>query len=138
MIEKLFDTKLYIYTHDNGHTIVRAFGPHSIPKELEGIVEFAEGVTDFPMHRSNSIRRPTAASEVMVVPQSLGSLYKFTESKVQPTSSQMPAEFQDDSSYSPSDLKTFYKQTDLPLERVNVTVGPFNDQNPDVEASLDT
>jgi len=137
-IEKLFATKLYIYTHKNGHTIVRAFGEYSIPQALEEIVEFTEGITDFPMHRSSSIRKPTAASNVMIVPQSLASLYSFEDTKVSSSAKQMPAEFQDDSSFSPTDLETFFKQTALPDQKVTTKVGPFNDQYPDVEASLDT
>merc|ERR1719355_182536 len=74
----------------------------------------------------------------MIVPQSLASLYSFTDTAVKPTTSQMPAEFQGDSSYSPTDLKTFYSQTALPDQKVTTKVGPFNDQSPDVEASLDT
>ena len=31
--ERLFETELYIFSHDKGHTVVRSMGPHSVPKD---------------------------------------------------------------------------------------------------------
>jgi tripeptidyl-peptidase-1 len=53
------------------------------------------------------------------------------------TVSEGPAEFQDDTSYNKDDLKTFFKQTDLPDETISDIVGPYDGSEPDTEATLD-
>uniref|UniRef100_A0A7S1LMN5 subtilisin n=1 Tax=Alexandrium catenella TaxID=2925 RepID=A0A7S1LMN5_ALECA len=65
-------------------------------------------------------------------------MYKYADSPVPSQAIQMPAEFQDDSAFSPADLKAFFSAVALPDQTDTHRVGPFNDQVPDVEATLDT
>jgi len=136
--ERVFGTRFYIYVHSSGHTILRNFGAYSVPKALRDVIQLTEGVTDFPMHRSSARRQPGSPLQANVVPQTLAALYKYADTPVPAQAIQMPAEFQDDSAFSPSDLKTFFKDVALPDQRDTHRVGPFNDQVPDVEATLDT
>lgn len=136
-IEKIFETTLFTHTHTNGHTIIRCQGPYSIPTTLKDHVDFVEGIADFPMHRSPSRRSPSAPQNAMVVPDSLASMYGFKDVPAPKLSKQMPAEFQGDASFSPSDLDHFLKDNSLSNENVSHIVGPFNDQFPDTEATLD-
>jgi tripeptidyl-peptidase-1 len=139
-IEHLFETEINIFTHDNGHTILRAMGPFSIPKDVREAIDFVEGVVDFPMHRASSKKRPTARPQgqtAVVAPQTLFEMYKIPADKVPSSVSQAPAEFQDDTSYNKEDLKTFFEQTDLPAQTVKDIVGPYDGSMPDTEATLD-
>lgn len=143
--ERIFATELYIFVHDNGHTIVRSMGAHSVPTAVRDAIDFVEGIADFPMHRSSARKTPkpnvdeqhTAQSNVaLVAPETLLEMYSVpaaTPSKV----SQGPAEFQGDTSYNKGDLKTFFKQTDLTDETVTDIVGPYDGSSPDTEATLD-
>jgi len=89
------------------------------------------------MHRSSVRRSPSAPQNAMVVPESLASMYQFKDTPAPKNSKQMPVEFQGDSSFSPSDLDSFLHANDLINENVTKIVGPFNDQFPDTEATLD-
>jgi tripeptidyl-peptidase-1 len=144
--EALFNTEVYSFVHDNGHTILRAMGPHSVPIDVHPAIDFVEGISDFPMHRSSSrkVRKPIGdeplkdqAVQAMVCPQTLLGLYSVPPDAKVTTVSQGPAEFQDDTSYNKQDLKTFFKQTDLTDETVTDIVGPYDGSQPDTEATLD-
>merc|ERR1719163_336333 len=116
-------------------------GAHSVPVSVAAAIEFVEGIADFPMHRSPS-RKTIKKSEqaqsktALVAPQTLLKMYSVPNAKVSKVS-EGPAEFQDDTSYNKQDLKTFFKQTDLPDETVSDIVGPYDGQTPDTEATLD-
>merc|ERR1740117_2838262 len=104
-------------------------GPHSVPIEVHASIDFVEGVADFPMHRSSGrkVRKgkvPEADVTAMVCPQTLETLYSVPADAKVTKVSQGPAEFQDDTSYNKQDLKTFFKQTDLPDQTVTDIVGP--------------
>jgi len=137
-VEALFQTELYIYTHDNGHTVIRNFGPYSIPESLAGAIDMTEGIADFPMHRSSTLRTPEAQTDVYVVPESLGKMYGFDDTPAPATAIQMPAEFQADAAYNKGDLKQFYNGTGLPTQKVEEVFGAFDGTYPDTEATLDT
>jgi len=145
-VENLFQAQVFSFVHDNGHTILRVMGEHSIPSEVHAAMDFVEGVSEFPMHRASSrkIRKPVGnkpleqpAVSAMVCPESLLGLYSVPADAKISTVSQGPAEFQDDTSYNKQDLQTFFKQTDLADEKVTDTVGPYDGSQPDTEATLD-
>lgn len=139
--ERLFQTEIYSFVHDNGHTVLRSMGSHSVPKEVAGVIDFVEGIADFPMHRS-SVRRSTISTQggttktALVAPQTLLNMYNVPAAKLSKVS-EGPAEFQDDTSYNKEDLKTFFNQTDLADQTVSDIVGPYNGETPDTEATLD-
>eukprot|EP00746_Dinoflagellata_sp_MGD_P147116 gnl/MRDRNA2_/MRDRNA2_79495_c0_seq1.p1 gnl/MRDRNA2_/MRDRNA2_79495_c0~~gnl/MRDRNA2_/MRDRNA2_79495_c0_seq1.p1 ORF type:complete len:609 (-),score=144.66 gnl/MRDRNA2_/MRDRNA2_79495_c0_seq1:288-2114(-) len=144
--EALFNAEVYSFVHDNGHTILRAMGPHSVPADVHEAIDFVEGIADFPMHRSSSrkVRKAVGdkpleqpAVSAMVCPQTLLGMYSVPPDAKVTTVSQGPAEFQDDTSYNKNDLKTFFKQTDLPDQTVSDVVGPYDGSQPDTEATLD-
>jgi subtilase family serine protease len=82
--EALFNAEVFTFVHDNGHTIQRVMGQHSVPADVHAAIDFVEGVADFPMHRASSrkvrkpvgdkpLEQPTVAA--MVCPQTLLELY---------------------------------------------------------------
>jgi len=130
-----------MYTHDNGHTLLRSMGPHSAPKSVAEVIDFVEGVADFPMRRSSARRHVKNPKQIdtttaLTAPQTLLKMYSVPAAKVSKVS-QGPAEFADDTSYNKQDLATFFNQTDLPAETVSDIVGPYDGSPPDTEATLD-
>jgi len=131
--------------HTNGHTVFRSSGPHSVPTAVAEAIDFVEGIADFPMHRASAhkhVKKPTPAESAisgptaLVAPETLLEMYSVPAAKLTKVS-EGPAEFQDDTSYNKADLKTFFKQTDLPDQKVTDIEGPYNGQSPDTEATLD-
>merc|ERR1719359_2210808 len=143
--ERLFETEINIFVHDNGHTVLRSMGPHSVPLKVHAAIDFVEGISDFPMHRSSSRKSPkpdgTEAPQTaipLVAPQTLKEMYKVPPDYKLSKVSQGPAEFQDDTSYNKEDLKTFFAQgTHEAAETVSDIVGPYDGSQPDTEATLD-
>lgn len=141
-VEKLFNAEVYAFSHDNGHTILRVMGEHSVPTEVHAAIDFVEGVADFPMHRSSARKVRKGADipdeeQALVIPQTLLEMYKVPpELKIQKVT-QGPAEFQDDTSFNKQDLHTFFSQTDNTPETVTDIVGPYDGSQPDTEATLD-
>jgi len=144
--EALFNAEVYTFVHDNGHTIQRIMGQHSVPAAVHTAIDFVEGVADFPMHRATGkkVRKavgdkplPKVDVNAMVCPQTLLGMYQVPPDAKVTKVSQGPAEFQDDTSYNKQDLKTFFKQTDLPDQTVTDIVGPYDGSMPDTEATLD-
>jgi len=143
-IEKLLDTELYAFTHDNGHLVIKAMGELSVPAEIADAIDFVAGVTDFPMHRTSSQKTPKpdsltakAAVSPIVIPESLKTMYSVPAAPASGVS-QSVAEFQDDQSYNKQDLQTFFNQSDLAADKVAEIVGPYSGTYPDMEATLDT
>lgn len=140
-VESLFQTEIFSFVHENGHTILRSMGEHSIPSHLAGIIEFVEGIADFPMHRPSVRKVPhekNAGSNIpLVIPQTLKTMYNVPNISRQSVVSQGPAEFQADTSFNQQDLQSFFSQTDLPLQKVSDIVGPYDGSSPDTEATLD-
>jgi hypothetical protein len=105
------------------------------------VIDFVEGIADFPMHRSpvrKKIDTKTLSQvQPLVAPQTLKEMYKVPPDYKLSKVSQGPAEFQDDTSYNKEDLVTFFKQTDLTDQKVSEIVGPYNGATPDTEATLD-
>jgi len=140
--ERLFNAEVYIFTHDNGHTILRVMGPHSVPTKVKYAIDFVEGIAEFPMHRASSRKVPKGEQKpqgniATVCPQTLFEMYGVPADVVPSTVSQGPAEFQGDTSYNKEDLKTFFTQMDQPQEKISDVVGPYDGTDPDTEATLD-
>jgi len=98
------------------------------------------GISDFPMHRSSSMKKPKGQADgttALVSPETLLTMYSVPADKTPSSVSQGPAEFQDDTSYNKEDLKTFFTQMDQPQETVTDIVGPYDGSMPDTEATLD-
>ena len=91
----------------------------------------------FPAHRVRAKVRQ-GPSSYYVLPQTLQNLYDVDYSIHEPVGAG-PTEFQNDSSFLPSDLALFAKATGLPVHSPtkNHTVGPFSDSYADIESSLD-
>merc|ERR1719237_1417668 len=64
-VEKLFDTELNIFTHDQGHQIIRAMGATSVPLNIHGAIEFVGGLNDFTMYRPSSQKTPKPDSDTV-------------------------------------------------------------------------
>lgn len=141
--EKLFATEIFIFAHDNGHTVLRSMGPHSVPTDVMQAIDLVEGIADFPMHRSPAKKAPKAGKKSsadipLVVPQTLVEMYRVPPISGPSAVSQGPAEFQNDASYNQQDLQVFFEQTSLPFQNVSDIVGPYDGTYPDTEATLDT
>lgn len=140
-VERLFDTEIFSYTHDNGHALLRTMGAHSVPKYISDVIDFVEGIADFPMHRTSARRHVEKPKEItsttaLTAPQTLLKMYGVPAAKVSKVSVG-PVEFHHDTSYNKQDLVTFFKQLDLPDQTVSDIVGPYNGEIPDEEATLD-
>lgn len=140
-VEQLFDTEMHVFSHDEGHDIVRAVGDVSIPATVASAIDIVSGLTDFPMHGPRNLHRNVEAQDAttpIVIPESLKAMYSVPAGLKATGVSQSVAEFQDDSSYNKQDLQTFFNQTDLPSSTVADIVGPYSGTYPDMEATLDT
>ncbi|CAE8595273.1 unnamed protein product [Polarella glacialis] len=138
--ERLFETEILIYTHSNGHTILRTQGKHSVPQEIGLAIEFVEGLADFPQKRSDKTmpkKRSADDTVTLVAPQTLVEMYSIPKQPAATKVSQGAAEFQGDTSYNQVDLSAFFNQTGLAQQKVSDIVGPYDGTVPDTEASLD-
>lgn len=143
-VERLFQTEVFLFNHDNGHLVARTMGQHSVPNHVALAIDFVSGLTEFPMHRSSSHKvpkpdetTPQAAVTSLVSPQTLLTMYDVPAAAAARVS-QGVAEFQNDASYNKQDLATFFNQTNLAAQTVQDTVGPYDGTYPDTEATLDT
>jgi len=114
-------------------------GPHSVPVSVRAAIDFVEGISEFPMHRSSVKRdRPKATTKTAVIaPQTLEKLYSIPKMSADSKVSQGPAEFQGEPPYNKADLKSFFEGMDIPDETVSKIVGPFNGTFPGIESTLD-
>lgn len=150
LLERVFACSFYAYKHvASGKIMTRHFGTLQTPEHLNNIVDFVSGLTELYEPSSiKSVRRTmnpeaeaTKRNDVTagyVIPAVLRNMYKIpsTVSGAQ-KSSICVAEFQDDASYSPSDLTWWNSQVGEKAQ-VSKTVGPFSPTYPDGEATLDT
>ncbi|SPQ96371.1 unnamed protein product (mitochondrion) [Plasmodiophora brassicae] len=139
-VESLFQTELYSFVHETGRTLVRQFGPCSIPSYLAPIIQLVTAISDFPVGKPRVLRHLSGRQSdegYNVVPSTLSSLYKIEDGVDARGCSQAAIEFQDDASYSPADLKQFYADVAINTTAISHTVGPFDSDYPDAEATLD-
>lgn len=81
-----------------------------------------------------------AGDNLNIALETLQSLYRFATAKQGDAAVSVgAAEFQDDSSYLPSDLVTYASQSAVAFYNISADhiVGPFSDANPDTESELD-
>jgi len=135
---------MHLFTHARGNTVAKAMGDFSIPTSLSHAIELVAGLNEFPQPRSSVKKTPkpdanTVQSSVspIVIPDSLKAMYSVPSISAS-GATQSVAEFQDDSSYSKTDLVTFLNQSDGSPDTVADIVGPYSGTYPDMEATLDT
>lgn len=140
-VERLFETKLFVFSHDRGRSVIRTMGEHSIPTNIHSSVDLVEGLSDFPMYRNPVLKlpqgKPAVGITAMVSPQSLQEMYSIPRDTPLSKVSQGAAEFQNDTSFNKTDLETFFTQMHQPQETVSDIVGPYDGNDPDIEATLD-
>jgi tripeptidyl-peptidase-1 len=142
-IEAMFETEMHEWRHDNGRMLVRQFGDYFMPDAVFPHVDFVTGLSDFPMPRRKGVQPGKdmgGAQMGSVVPSTLTSMYSIPEgTKASTKSSQNVVEYQDDASFSHTDLSSFYQQTSVKTDQPTVAhiVGPYAPQFPDTEATLD-
>eukprot|EP00475_Leptophrys_vorax_P027930 TRINITY_DN3_c0_g2_i1.p1 TRINITY_DN3_c0_g2~~TRINITY_DN3_c0_g2_i1.p1 ORF type:complete len:600 (+),score=183.10 TRINITY_DN3_c0_g2_i1:33-1832(+) len=139
--EALFDTKFHNFVNSEGRLITRQMGTYSVPEEVADVVQLIGGISEFPMSRPKlkaprSIDSPLL-TDFYTVPETLEAVYNYKGLVATTKVSQGVAEFQDDSSYSSSDLAAFYKQSSIKTTPISHIVGPFSGTYPDTEATLD-
>jgi len=142
--EKLFNTKMHVYTHkETGAKIVRQWGDYGMPDEIAPFVDIVTGLSTFPIPHL-TVRRPNAANDYGVVPQTIDALYQISkESRAALAAtgiktSQGVIEFQGQS-FSPDDLANFATGTNIKIAPLNAStiIGPNDPSGPQVEATLD-
>jgi len=137
-VEETLQTSLFFFQHKTrtSKVIIRADGGYQIPSEIDEHVDFVAGLFEFPSIKN--AKTQVDGVDGYVVPYVLFNLYGIpTTFPVHANSSICLVEFQDDQSYSKSDLKKFAKGNDLPEIVVSHTVGPFSGSDPDAESTLD-
>lgn len=123
-----------------GSIYIRQVDEFSIPRIVANVVQFVTGITSFPVHP-----RPTAHprgadddENGKVVPYVITQTYGLPSSwSYNSNSSVCLAEFQNDRSFSATDLSNFQTQNDLPQTPVYKIVGPYVQTEPDAESTLD-
>lgn len=157
VVERLFQTEMYFYRHNPTGKIVKAtFGSVRIPESLDAVVDLVTGINE--LIRPSPIRARTKKVSISlaqqhtdlsgrvafndvslgyIVPWALRNMYKLPESFwVSNKASICVAEFEDDTSFSKSDLKLFNERMNEKT-RVDKIVGPYDGSSPDAESTLD-
>ena len=146
-IEALFGMEFWRFTSVSNPKDFAIVSPSSytLPAEIEGEVLFLTGLTGFPVpkERRMGARRPLEVTRDdtagKVAPSVLSRLYGVPASTLlsDTNSSLCLAEFQNDHSYSPSDLVDFDQQNELAPARMVQIIGGLSYSPPDGEATLD-
>lgn len=144
-VDNMFQTRVSAFNHTkkaNARVLrVHPNDSYRFPDALQGSVEFITNLLDFPtVRRRGGVtkafnHKSLGAADYIVTVESLDSFYGSATGSN--SSIQSPAEFQDDASWSPADLKKFATENGLSVWEVNKKVGPYQPANPDLEASLD-
>jgi tripeptidyl-peptidase-1 len=137
-VEALFNTDVFEF-HNSEHssTIRAAWGEQTIPDHLAEAVDMVSGLSFFPVHRARLGRvEALNDNDYLVVPETIAAFYK-TEKDGNAQSTQAPIEFQNYPAVKQSDLDTFITQTAIQSFQIAKKVGPFNDQFPGAESTLD-
>lgn len=114
VIEKMFDTKLYIFRHNESKKeIIRQMGAYSLPTEILALVDMVTGVSDFPMYKKMKFSAPN--TDGYVVPQTLNTLYNVPATASAAGTSQGVIEFGAGQYYNPTGLQTFAKGVNLSI-----------------------
>lgn len=138
-MEAMLGAEYHIYKHtETGSIAVRTHERYSLPEEVHRHIDIVGPTVRFPSMWSASIVEQEVAPEAMVTPSLLRQLYS-----VGPVSAQSATGVQGVASFlgqfmSQADLQTFYSKYDSEAEgRTPTIIGPNQESNPGVEASLD-
>jgi len=136
-VEKMLNTKFMTFQHTSGKQITRIFD-YTIPENLEDKITMISGLTGFPVTRRGA-RVATDDTKGKIVPEVIWNLYNIPSYQEVhwPNSSICLVEFENDRSFTQSDLSKFESQTLLPNVFPNHIVGPYYSKFPDTEATLD-
>lgn len=141
-VETLLRTTMNVY--EAGTTqIIRTRDGYTMPSEISQYVDFIAGLEEFPQVREDKTRPAKKIGEDIpaqgyVIPEHIQELYKIPSSfpNNEKTSIAL-VEFEDDTSYSNTDLAAFVQQMAIPDINVDHIVGPYNGSSPDAESTLD-
>jgi tripeptidyl-peptidase-1 len=141
-IETLLQTTLYYFVHIDGkNMIIRTRSGYSLPTQISDLVSFVSGLEEFPKLRETKDRSQhslRAAASGYVTVEHIQELYKIPSSwPNNPKSSIGLIEFEDDTSFSETDLSFFVQGMAIPNVTVTHIVGPYNATFPDAESTLD-
>ena len=147
--EELLQAEFYSYQHEskNVKKAVERANSYVLPKELVDHVDAVFNLVNLPAIQRpvpfKSLRDDPNASTDVIVPAKINSYYNVTSNKGNKFVSQSVFESLDQN-YSPSDLKQFQDQYDLPETTVETVIGGHDDDaacvsdaNNCVEANLD-
>jgi tripeptidyl-peptidase-1 len=141
-IETLLRTTMNVYEAGNSQ-IIRTRDGYTMPSEIAQYVDFISGLEEFPQVREDKTRPAKKIGEDIpaqgyVIPEHIQELYKIPSSfpNNEKTSIAL-VEFEDDTSYSKTDLEAFVQQMAIPDINVDHVVGPYNGSSPDAESTLD-
>jgi subtilase family serine protease len=142
-VEQLLRVEVHDYKRGK-KTVARQWGKSHVPHKVAKLLDFVGGVDEFPAaprpKRTGTPKRVGDVDPGLVTPQLLRQIYGVPSSvAVNANSSLCLAEFQNDQSFSPTDLTQFQTAMGLTSAAVaqNHIVGPYDDSQPDLEATLD-
>ncbi|EFC41190.1 hypothetical protein NAEGRDRAFT_58872 [Naegleria gruberi] len=136
-VNKYFKADMKKFTHEiTGAVAFRSEQGYALPQKLAEAVNLVSGVYGFPTMNAKFDKKLESKSSQRVTPQFIWARYNVTfPSTVSPKSTQAVASFLQQY-YSNADLQLF--QNTFKLERQTPKViGPNDESNPGVEASLD-
>jgi tripeptidyl-peptidase-1 len=136
-VEKMLSTTFYKFRHTSGKEINRLI-EYTVPHRLDGFVQMISGLSGFPVYRKGP-RVVTDDTKGKIVPEVIWDLYQIPSPQeiVFQNSSLCLVEYENDRSYTASDLSSFESQTLVPSITPNHIVGPYYAKYPDTEATLD-
>jgi len=137
-VENMLGSSFYTFEKD-GKQINRLMS-YNIPMRLEDKIVMISGLTGFPVKRRSGISQvATDDSKGKVVPEVIWDLYGIpsTNEVVWANNSICLVEYENDRSYTASDLLTFEAGALVPPVSPSHIVGPYYAKYPDTEATLD-
>jgi len=152
----LFATQFFQFQHrKTGMTAIRSWGTVSLPVTIKPLIELVLDIHTFPtseqrhQHKQDlthrrameTIKRTNAATTPVYVPQSMGALYGLPLGLKPGSNSSVSTgvvEFVEET-FSPADLETFSKKTNIPIipPSANHIFGNNSEAPEGVEAALD-
>lgn len=145
--ENIFNTEYYTFTaKSDGRVIHKAWGTMSLPDSFTPLVDFASGISNFPIPKPKvsfpfaHSADPDQATQV-IIPQSIYQIYGVPANQVpasQRSMSQGVIEFEDEN-FNNTDLVQYGNITGTPVRPVqgDQVIGANNQLQPGVESSLD-
>jgi len=137
-VEKMLGSFFYTFEKD-GKRINRLMS-YNIPARLDDAVVMISGLTGFPVKRRSGISKvATDDTKGKVVPEVIWDLYGIpaTNEVVWANNSICLVEYENDRSYTSTDLSSFEAGALVPPVAPTHIVGPYYAKYPDTEATLD-